>query len=529
MRELNYVIKNYDKNMIRNNLSIKFYDMSPMTIISILVIVSGLIGCSSSKKVSLTNIEPVKIVDSKEFYTTGLAEISGKVIDIEVTTSTSNNYRDTDYAVSVGSGNIATGEVINRFVPISKNRDSFHNWFKVSTPAILLVRGMPEDFIPVYVQAGKNVEIIYDNTTGKITFSGDMGRINNELYNAPQFDERDSIINKIAESGNLSPQEAIAIYEEGEKDWKMRLDNYLVSSDLSAVTIRLLKNTAAFKKAFWLLDNEESLGVKSPDDYAPLKAVLLADDRYLLAQQWTGGLVDNLAGSKLLKKLAKNIPEEKTSNYNEAVMRYMKRFDAMLLFFDITGMPELAQLAVARTLCKGGFLKKTKTLDAAMTLADTVISSYIPNPDIAENVRSYARRVMHNDRHYLTDSEEADVVNELLAPYKGKYVIMDFWLPKCKPCLKEMQDTRDFRESARGNKDWVILYVVGEDYASQETFDKICSKYLTGDECILLDHTTYRKLSALFEVSGVPRKILFGRDGEVIDEHYVIDTSNMPR
>lgn len=515
--------------MIRNNLSFKFCDMSPILIVSILVIVSGLAGCSSTKKVSLTNIEPIEIVDSKEFYTTGLAEISGKVMEVGDTFPYCNNFRDSKYWVSVSSGNIATGEVVYRSVPNSKNKDYFHNWFKVSTPAVLLVSGMPEDFIPVYVQAGKNVEIIYDKSTGKITYSGDMGKINNELHNAPRFIEEDSVLRKIAESENLSPKEAIAIYEDAERAWKSRIDNYLANSDLTAVAIRLLKNITIFKKAFWLLDNEESLGVKTPEDYAPLKEALLADDRYLLAQQWSGELVDNLAGSKLLKTLGDNIPVEKTSNYNEAVMRYMKRFDAMLMFFDISGMPELAQLAVARTLCKGGFLKKAKTLDAAMSLADTVVSVYIPNSDIAENVRSYARRVMHNDSNYLSGSEESDVVNELLAPYRGKYVIMDFWLPKCGPCLREMRDTRDFRESNRGNEDWVILYVIGEDYVSKEDYDKICSKYLVGDETLLLDHATYGRLSALFEVGEVPRKILFGRDGEVIDEHYTIDTSNMPQ
>ena len=64
---------------------------------------------------------------------------------------------------------------------------------------------------------------------------------------------------------------------------------------------------------------------------------------------------------------------------------------------------------------------------------------------------------------------------------------------------------------------------------SKEDYDKICSKYLVGDETLLLDHATYGRLSALFEVGEVPRKILFGRDGEVIDEHYTIDTSNMPQ
>lgn len=515
--------------MIRNSLSVKFCDVSPISIVSILVTVSVLTGCSSSKKVFLSNFEPIEILDSKEFYNTGLAEISGKVIEVGDTFPDSSNFRDSGYWARITSGNIATGEVVNRSVPLSKDRNYFHNWFKVSTPAVLLVDGMPEDYIPVYVQAGKNVEVTYDKSTGKISYSGDMGRINNELHNAPQFIEEDSVMRKIAESENLSPKEAVAIYEGGERAWKSRLDNYLINSDLSDVAIRLLKNRPIFKKAFWLLDNEESLGVKTSEDYAPLKEALLTDDRYLLAQQWSGGLVDNLAGSKLLKTLGDNIPAEKTSNYNEAVMRYMKRFDAMLMFLDISGMPELAQLAVARTLCKGGFLKKGKTLDAAMSLADTVISVYIPNSDIAENVRSYARRVMHNDSNYLSGSEESDVVNELLAPYRGKYVIMDFWLPKCGPCLREMRDLRDFRESNRGNEDWVILYVIGEDYASQEDYDQICSKYLVGDESLLLDHATYGRLSALFEVGAVPRKILFGRNGEVIDEHYTIDTSNMPR
>lgn len=189
----------------------------------------------------------------------------------------------------------------------------------------------------------------------------------------------------------------------------------------------------------------------------------MTDDNYLLAQKWSGGLVKNLASSALLQRLADNIPHEKDSTLKGAVMKYMRRYDALNLFLRIKGMPELSQLAIARTLCAGGFLKRAKSLDEATDIVAAVADSYIPNQEIRKITEQYARQLFHKDCRAIPDSPEGLMLKDILSKYKGKYVIMDFWGYRCPPCIKEMRDTRELREKHRGNPDWVILYVTGEE------------------------------------------------------------------
>lgn len=106
--------------------------------------------------------------------------------------------------------------------------------------------------------------------------------------------------------------------------------------------------------------NEKFLEPESPEDYTPLREALLTDDNYIMAQKWPSGLVKNLASSSLLSRMGENAGKSRARDYKDAVMKYMKRYDAMNMFLGVSGMPMLAQLAVARTLCKGDFLKKRR-------------------------------------------------------------------------------------------------------------------------------------------------------------------------
>ncbi len=112
---------------------------------------------------------------------------------------------------------------------------------------------------------------------------------------------------------------------------------------------------------------------------------------------------------------------------------------------------------------------------------------------------------------------------------------MDFWGYKCHPCLAEMRNTREARVSERGNPDWVIVYVTGEDTTPREEYERIVDKYLEGDETYLLNRNDHLRLTAMFEVTEIPRKVLIGRDGKIIDSEFVFkydesgEWSNRPR
>lgn len=482
-------------------------------------------GCKAQKE-SVTVADNIPVLDNTAFFRSGLAEVSGKW-------ETTGNDMSPEISKYIGNLSIYTDDIITgkhsfRSMAYNPEQASIHNWVKIPTPRIASIRGNKIKPVDIYLEGGKKLDLNFGKENECIGFNGELGRVNRELAGAPIFSEADRINTLIETDTTLSASDVKSMFDRAFKIWSDSLATYLEKGNISDAGKRILTNQPVFQKAFWLLLNEKFLNPVSAEDYSPLREALMTDDNYLLAQKWPGGLVKNLASSALLQRLADNIPHEKDSTLKGAVMKYMRRYDALNLFLGIKGMPELSQLAIARTLCAGGFLKRAKSLDEATDIVAAVANSYIPNQEIRKITEQYARQLFHKDCRAIPDSPEGLMLKDILSKYKGKYVIMDFWGYRCPPCIKEMRDTRDLREKHRGNPDWVILYVTGEDETPKADYEKIRGKYLEGDETLRLSHEIYGRLTAMFEVQEIPRKILFDREGNIIDEYYTFDPSGLP-
>ncbi len=469
--------------------------------------------------------EALAVLSEEEFFTSGLAEISGRLVnDDRFGNERMNRLAG---AIFFYKDDIVTGESHFRSFDADFGDKSFHDWIRIPSPRIVMTRGNHVVAPDIYLEGGKKLTMELDIKTGDCVFSGELGPVNRELNEAPKMTALDEINARIESDSTFTAAEAYALYEAADSIWRKELNAYLGSGKISEVGKRILGNAPVFQKAYWLMQNEAFLQPQSAADYAPLREALLVDDSYLMSQRWPGGLVKNLAMSDLLKRLGKEMHAEKTSDYTTAVMRYMERFDELGRFLGVEGMPMLAQLAVARTLCTGGLLSRASGVEEALAIVDTVVNSYMPAAFVRNGVEGYAKRIFKNGRYEVRDTPEGKMLKKILAPYAGKHVIMDFWTNTCPPCIREMRDTREVREKYRGNPDWVMLFVTGEDVTPKEKYDEVVKKYLQGDETLLLDRDTYRRLTAMFDVGGVPHKVLFDRDGAVLDENYRIGETSL--
>lgn len=464
--------------------------------------------------------EVLKVLDNEEFFTSGLAEFSGKIDNARRAGSRKAHFHVGNLLIY--KDDIITGESQFRSFSTDFDDAGFRDWLRLTSPRILTVKGYAGNDLPdVYLEPGKSLTMRLDAETGECIFSGELAQVNNDLARAPKMADLDEINRKMENDSTFAPAEARAMYEVSDSVWRKELDAYLESSDLSVVGRRILANYPVFQKAYWLMLNEKLLEPESPEDYTPLREALLTDDNYIMAQKWPSGLVKNLASSSLLSRMGENAGKSTARDYKDAVMKYMKRYDAMNMFLGVSGMPMLAQLAVSRTLCKGGLLEKAKNVEEALAIVDTVAASYLPNPEVRKGVERYARQIFRKDRYEVRDTPEGKMLKGLLAKYAGKRVVLDFWASLCPPCLKEMAATRDVRVKFRDNPDWVVVYVTGEEITDRESYDKVVAKYLDGDESLYLDHEMYGRLTAMFDVGGYPHKVLFDRDGAVLQERYV--------
>jgi peroxiredoxin len=90
----------------------------------------------------------------------------------------------------------------------------------------------------------------------------------------------------------------------------------------------------------------------------------------------------------------------------------------------------------------------------------------------------------------------------------GKVVMVNFWATWCPPCRKEMPDLETL--SGRfGSQGLVILGISDEDAATVSPF--IAKQGTTYP--ILLDPG--RKVNELFQIEGIPKTFIYGRDGKL--------------
>lgn len=98
-----------------------------------------------------------------------------------------------------------------------------------------------------------------------------------------------------------------------------------------------------------------------------------------------------------------------------------------------------------------------------------------------------------------------------LKDLKGKVVLLNFWATWCPPCRKEMPDLEALYKRF-GPQGLVILGIDDEDAPTVQPF--IAQQQITYP--VLLDPG--RKVNALFQIAGIPKTFVYGRDGRLVTE-----------
>lgn len=106
--------------------------------------------------------------------------------------------------------------------------------------------------------------------------------------------------------------------------------------------------------------------------------------------------------------------------------------------------------------------------------------------------------------------------DELVKPYKGKVVYIDFWAPWCGPCMGEMPESKVLQRELAG-KDVVFLYI-GLSCTKQSWENTIKDKGIEGEHYFANDNDG-KLLSEKFNISGIPHYVLVDKNGKVADDH----------
>ena len=124
----------------------------------------------------------------------------------------------------------------------------------------------------------------------------------------------------------------------------------------------------------------------------------------------------------------------------------------------------------------------------------------------------------------LPDTREANLFKELIAPHKGKILLVDFWGTTCGPCIAAIKAHKGMREKHKGSSDVDFVFITSANDSPQlSAYNKFIEEhelenthYLSADD--------FRYLRQLFKFNGIPRYIIVDREGRIWDDNASSDS-----
>jgi len=152
----------------------------------------------------------------------------------------------------------------------------------------------------------------------------------------------------------------------------------------------------------------------------------------------------------------------------------------------------------------------------------TVLTSDIPEPFLKKEAnRLFLKNypVETQAAYELPNTNEANLFKELIAPFKGKILLVDFWATSCAPCVSSIRHYKTLREKYKDSPDVDFVFITAEDESPLSAYEKFVNEQeLTHTYRLTADQ--YRYMRQLFRFNGIPHYVLVDREGKIIDDNF---------
>lgn len=430
---------------------------------------------------------------------------------------------------------VVTGESIPVNIPVGDD-GTFDLSLPLRTPGFGMLKA-GDAFVDLYLEPGRELVCMPDwddllqytldricdrpYRLRKTCFGGELGDINRELAEAPQP--------PVQWVGNIyktmTPTEATRQIEDWDSEYKAALDRYAADTPLHPHSRKLLDVNRRMLKTYMMLDyamyradveREDSLAPSlaeplTADYFAFLKGPMADSDPWLAANR-NATIISNRIGFCKLFDLC-------------GVDRLVDSKAESMLIKDLAGtddIPFLWQIALSSQLCSASSIKPgSYTREEAFDLVEAVIGSgAVTDPYIIDVMRSYFTGLYGRQDYGLPDDERGRVVSEIIAPYRGKYILLDFWSTGCGPCRSNIEHSAALRKANREHPDFKMIFITSDDESPQGAYDKYVAANLEGETSHRIPAADFNRLRDLFRFNGIPRYILIDREGKVIDDRF---------
>lgn len=109
----------------------------------------------------------------------------------------------------------------------------------------------------------------------------------------------------------------------------------------------------------------------------------------------------------------------------------------------------------------------------------------------------------------------SDILPQLIAPHRGRAILIDFWATWCGPCRKSIRAMKPLRQKL-ASKDIVYIYLTGP--SSPENIWKETLKEMTGVH-FRLTETQWKDVCSAYGITGIPAYLIISHDGKLKSKH----------
>ena len=109
------------------------------------------------------------------------------------------------------------------------------------------------------------------------------------------------------------------------------------------------------------------------------------------------------------------------------------------------------------------------------------------------------------------------IFEKIIAPHKGKYIIIDFWATSCGPCVGGIKSSHALRQELK-NENIAFVFITDERSSPLDAYNKWMKDTYGHKHRISADD--WNKLAALFNVNSIPRYMLIDDKGKIINDRY---------
>ena len=412
-----------------------------------------------------------------------------------------------------------------------------------------------EEFMSLYLEPGQTLAMVFDwkdcvktdcfreleDPAQVLLLQGPLARLNYELMT---FQLKKLAYRHYWILEKYSPQAYLAVIDSIFVENDNCVKEALKSGKYLKKAIEIQKNDALISNGYYLLDYatyRDTGGITLPKNFYNRLQLIPLNDPSIIISDFYDRFINRFEINPTMKKAYKIDAVKDVKNYEcERVLNEWGRKDSLLkvdykllnsFAYEVTKTRSLS-LAFQRMdkneayayyfkLQKGithPFLKQEgfrilKNRFGKNDMKSELGDGYIPLP--SNSIKNPKWEALS-----LPDGKDADIFRALIAPYKGKYLFVDFWGTSCGPCRWGIEEMKETRAKFNNSADFEFIFISCKDWSPDKyKYDKYV-KDQSLKQSYFISNDDFNYMMQLFRFKSLPHYLFIDPDGNVLDTDF---------